>query len=237
MARTSYGPPLGFASERDLRRVARAVMITERRQRKRDLQSRRRRSQAWPPVLMRATAEIANGAAEDCNRVTVGDAPGYELTEDDTRHWSVLNVLFPAIPDDSYLIASNLERFWVATTVLVAATATRIRGQLTAACTGGTFSMDNIKGLDWPYDGDDPLADCANPYAFEGADNAVVSCEWNQEDEQWEAYQMKGIEITAVTDLQVSGTTIQKKTRAVYVPSGADESAWTTWHTGTECPE
>jgi hypothetical protein len=43
---------------------------------------------------------------------------------------------------------------------------------------------------------------------------------------------------TVVTDFQVSGLTLQTKTRSVYVDPAADESGWTTDHTGTDdCPE
>lgn len=44
-------------------------------------------------------------------------------------------------------------------------------------------------------------------------------------------------EITFMTNVQVSGTTLQKKTRKIiaYNPDGNDESDWSTWHTGTEC--
>jgi hypothetical protein len=40
---------------------------------------------------------------------------------------------------------------------------------------------------------------------------------------------------TYITDIQVSGNTLQYKTRDAYIfPAGA-ESAWTTWHTGEDC--
>ena len=43
---------------------------------------------------------------------------------------------------------------------------------------------------------------------------------------------------TVLTDFQVSGLTLQTKTRSVYVDPAADESGWTTDHTGTDdCPE
>ena len=38
-----------------------------------------------------------------------------------------------------------------------------------------------------------------------------------------------------VTDFQVSGLTLQIKTRDVVIIPAGDESAWTTVHTGTEC--
>ncbi|MCX7428738.1 MAG: hypothetical protein NTW96_24315, partial [Planctomycetia bacterium] len=42
---------------------------------------------------------------------------------------------------------------------------------------------------------------------------------------------------TVVTDFQVSGMTLQTKTRSIYVDPAADESGWTTDHTGTaDCP-
>lgn len=42
--------------------------------------------------------------------------------------------------------------------------------------------------------------------------------------------------ITVVTGVQVSGTTLQVKTRSVAILSMGSESSWTTIHTGTTCP-
>jgi len=60
--------------------------------------------------------------------------------------------------------------------------------------------------------------------AFSTGDDIFPSSDWTEK-----AY---------VTDLQVSGTTLQKKTVTgkIYNPDSNSESAWTTWHTGTECP-
>lgn len=44
------------------------------------------------------------------------------------------------------------------------------------------------------------------------------------------------VTLTVVTDIRVSGTTFQYKTRSITVSSAGTESAWTTWHTGTACP-
>jgi hypothetical protein len=41
---------------------------------------------------------------------------------------------------------------------------------------------------------------------------------------------------TVVTAFQVTGVTLQIKTRDIIVIPDGDESAWTTVHTGTECP-
>jgi len=43
--------------------------------------------------------------------------------------------------------------------------------------------------------------------------------------------------VTVVTDVQVTGTTLQMKTRVFYVPTAGltAETAWVTWHTGTIC--
>lgn len=43
-------------------------------------------------------------------------------------------------------------------------------------------------------------------------------------------------EVEVVTDVRVSGTEFQKKTRSIYVLSAGAESAWTVWHTGSTCP-
>lgn len=40
---------------------------------------------------------------------------------------------------------------------------------------------------------------------------------------------------THVTDVQVSGVELQKKTREEYVMASGAESGWTTWHTGEAC--
>ena len=44
-----------------------------------------------------------------------------------------------------------------------------------------------------------------------------------------------GVAVTVVTDVRVSGLELQKKTRQVWVIKADAESAWTTWHTGTQC--
>ena len=41
---------------------------------------------------------------------------------------------------------------------------------------------------------------------------------------------------TVITAFQVTGTTLQVKTRSVRMIPDGDESAWTTVHTGTTCP-
>jgi hypothetical protein len=38
-----------------------------------------------------------------------------------------------------------------------------------------------------------------------------------------------------ITDIRVSGTTLQYKSRDAYIFPASDESAWTTWHTGEDC--
>ena len=64
---------------------------------------------------------------------------------------------------------------------------------------------------------------------------------WAGSDSAWSA----GVDVLAasdldekaiVTDLQVSGTTLQKKTLTgkIYNPDDNAESGWTTWHTGAE---
>ena len=69
--------------------------------------------------------------------------------------------------------------------------ATRIRGKLTAACAGVAFTMDNLIGLNGAIaDGVTSLVGCANPFSMEGDDEGDVSVEWNQQSEEWEAYQM-----------------------------------------------
>ena len=40
---------------------------------------------------------------------------------------------------------------------------------------------------------------------------------------------------TYVTDIRVSGTTLQYKTRDAYIFPASDETDWTTWHTGEDC--
>ena len=42
-------------------------------------------------------------------------------------------------------------------------------------------------------------------------------------------------EVEVITDFQVTGTTLQVKTREIVIVPAGDESAWTTKHTGTEC--
>ena len=44
------------------------------------------------------------------------------------------------------------------------------------------------------------------------------------------------VELTVLTDIQVSGNTLQKKTRTIKVIAAGTESGWTTFHTGTNCP-
>lgn len=44
-----------------------------------------------------------------------------------------------------------------------------------------------------------------------------------------------GEAVTVVTDVRVNGLELQKKTRQVWVIKADAESAWTTWHTGTQC--
>jgi hypothetical protein len=53
-------------------------------------------------------------------------------------------------------------------------------------------------------------------------------------DKAWEA--TAPTEITVVTAFQVSGLTLQVKTRTVKAISAGTESGWTTVHTGNECP-
>lgn len=43
------------------------------------------------------------------------------------------------------------------------------------------------------------------------------------------------VPVTVVTDIRVSGVTLQYKTRKIYVLEADDESGWTTWATGTTC--
>jgi hypothetical protein len=58
---------------------------------------------------------------------------------------------------------------------------------------------------------------------------------WDQTtDKAWEA--TTPTEITVVTAFQVTGVTLQVKTRTVKAVKAGTESAWTTVHTGTECP-
>jgi len=52
-------------------------------------------------------------------------------------------------------------------------------------------------------------------------------------DKAWE--KAVPVEITVVTDVRVTGVTLQKKTRTVRIVSADAESEWTTFHTGTEC--
>ena len=55
-------------------------------------------------------------------------------------------------------------------------------------------------------------------------------------DGRWYAYANAGGEVQqVVTGFQVSGLTLQVKTRDVVIIPAGDESAWTTVHTGTEC--
>ncbi|MBA7579442.1 hypothetical protein ES708_21313 [subsurface metagenome] len=58
---------------------------------------------------------------------------------------------------------------------------------------------------------------------------------WDQTtDKAWE--KTVPTEVTVVTAVQVTGVTLQKKTRTLKVVSAGAESGWTTFHTGTECP-
>lgn len=49
-------------------------------------------------------------------------------------------------------------------------------------------------------------------------------------------YYLLGHPVEVVTDVDVSGTTLVKKTRIVWVMSYGSQSADVTWHTGTTCP-
>ena len=58
---------------------------------------------------------------------------------------------------------------------------------------------------------------------------------WDQTtDKAWEA--TTPTEITVVTAFQVTGVTLQVKTRTVKAVAAGAESGWTTAHTGTNCP-
>ena len=46
--------------------------------------------------------------------------------------------------------------------------------------------------------------------------------------------EIASVGVTVITDVQVTGLTLQKKTRTAYVLSADAESAWTTWHTGID---
>lgn len=184
---TNKTPPLAFARERDMKRVLAAVQAHERAIRSRLSEPFRRRNPSWPAVLFRATADIANGAAATCNRVDI-DLDDYSLTEDTARQETVLNLCLPKIWNDCYLIAQRLDAFWVAT---LAYSATRIWGQLTAACTGGTFSIDGVVGLDGEYPAGGTISNVENPAGFEGDEDGDAWIEWDDTNERWQAYQLQ----------------------------------------------
>lgn len=45
------------------------------------------------------------------------------------------------------------------------------------------------------------------------------------------------VAVTVITAVRVNGLNLEYKSRTIYVPKADAESAWTIWHTGTECPE
>ncbi len=70
----------------------------------------------------------------------------------------------------------------------------RVSGLATAAVTGGSFTIYNVK----PISGSSPLDDpdstsetlaVSNPFTFDLDDDGYVHAEWNRTTETWQAYQ------------------------------------------------
>jgi len=141
-------------------------------------------------ILLRATADIANGSSETCNRVTLDEATPTEDTSDTADAPTVYNVLLPKIWSDCYLVANYLGGELVAT---LAYSATLVWGQLTADCSGGTFSVDGVVGLDGDYPAGGTIADVNNPFGMSGDEDGDVIISWVDQDAtpKWVGIQME----------------------------------------------
>ena len=47
----------------------------------------------------------------------------------------------------------------------------------------------------------------------------------------------KSVDVTVITGIRVNGLNLEYKYRNIKVLAADPESAWTIWHTGTDCPE
>lgn len=186
-----------WARQRDMRRVAETVHAVERQVRtrpERGRQTHRRRFRDvhaafrigktdGSGVSARSGTTPGSGTVQFYRRSAAG---ALEATEEDTV--TAYNLSTVEVASNTYVgVGFAAGGWWV---VPIRQEATRVRGQLTAACTGGAFTMDNLIGLNGYISGTS-LSGCQNPYSMEGDDNGAVSVEWNAEDEQWEAYQME----------------------------------------------
>ena len=105
-----------------------------------------------------------------------------------------------------------------------------------------TDATADVKELSRIGEGQEPFAEEAtatadNPLGWSGSEDDTCIVE-RDADGTWfvAAVAGKTIEVTVETALQVSGTNLQKKTRTITVLKAGEESAWATWHAGTNCP-
>ena len=175
-------------SETDVRRIAREVVRMERTPRNDRARLPRPRvvSIGATSLLMRAAADIANGASATCNAVAIDDVCA--LTEDTAVTFTVCNVLLPKIWNDSYLVASNVGGQWIA---ISAYSATMLRGlQVGALATSDTTNaIDNLNDINGELD--DTSVTSQNILDWAADDNADTYAVWNDEDSQWEMIQVK----------------------------------------------
>lgn len=145
----------------------------------------------------------------------VGDLPVWSANGVDTDAWATL----PVGANDTVLMADSTEDSGVVWTTLA--------GLLPAATvTSQGLWWDQTAGI-WKVS-EARVAAADDFYVWDGAKMTTVAAGATGS-------------VTAVTDVQVSGVTLQKKTRVLTVVNGlitviGAESGWTTWHTGTECP-
>jgi hypothetical protein len=104
----------------------------------------------------------------------------------------------------------------------------------------GDFSIDGVKVLQ-PIGGiitnTDPAGNVAvsNIQGLHGDEDDTIIAVWDEETDRYIAITPIFDSATVVTNFQVSGLTLQKKTRTIYTMDPDAESGWTTIHTGTNC--
>lgn len=114
---------------------------------------------------------------------------------------------------------------------------------LTADSCGSSMSIDTfaVKPTG-DYVGAPPTTPTApaNSCGHAGVDNDVVLLRRTSNampSPSWEVVDVSKHSTTIMTDVQVSGLTLQKKSRTVYVEwCDGTAPSWATWHTGGECP-
>jgi hypothetical protein len=113
--------------------------------------------------------------------------------------------------------------------------------QLMADKTGSdaSFSVDTITPVDGgqsPVTSSSSTLTAYNRCCGAGLNNTLCCVVFNEDTDHWEVQWIANVSQITITAVQVSGTTLQKKTRTLWGNWAGTESDWATFHTGTNCP-